>query len=158
MVAAADLSRDHWGTHVRAQTDYDVGAIGRQQMLDTFAATRAAGPADLAAFDAAEAQYTPVGSGCAGLDPNALTERWRPVATQCSQRAAAQATALTAGDAVVGDWRAHVEMMQNKPHTDPNAYGKMWRDMVTAAPPRLDAFAAARDALNQQPPCQPTSG
>ena len=70
-----------------------------------------------------------------------MGERWQPVAAQCSQRAAAQATALQAGDAVVADWRAHVEMMQNKPHTDPNAYGKMWRDMVNAAPPHLDGFS-----------------
>lgn len=156
VVAAADASRDHWGTHVRAQTDYDAGAISKQQMLDRFAATKAAGPADLAAFDAAEAAYRPVDSGCAGLDPNALDERWRPVAAQCTQRAAGLATALQAGEAVVGDWRAHVQMMQNKPHTDPNAYGKMWRDMVNAAPPHLDGFTAARDALNAQPPCQLT--
>ena len=157
VVAAADAARDHWGTHVRAQTDYDVGAISRQQMIDTFAATKAMGPADLAAFDAAEAAYAPAGSGCTGLDPNAVDQRWQPVAAQCSQRAAVQATALQAGSAVVADWRAHVEMMQNKPHTDPNAYGRMWRDMVTAAPPHLDAFSSARDTLNQQPVCQLTS-
>jgi hypothetical protein len=29
---------------------------------------------------------------------------------------------------------------------------------VTAAPPHLDAFATARDTLNQQPACQLTSG
>ena len=92
------------------------------------------------------------------MDRAAMTERWRPVAAACSARASVTATAVQASEAVVGDWRAHVEMMQNKPHTDPNAYGKMWRDMVTAAPPHLDAFAAARDTLNQQPACQLTSG
>jgi hypothetical protein len=158
VVTAADASRDHWGMHVRAQTDYDAGAISRQQMLDTFAATKASGAADLAAFDAAKAEYAPVSSGCAGLDPAAMGERWQPVAAQCGQRAAGMDAAMQAGDAVVADWRAHVEMMQNKPHTDPNAYGKMWRDMVNAALPHLDGFAAARDALNQQPPCQLTSG
>ena len=158
VTTAADASRDHWGTHVRAQTDYDAGAITRQQMLDTFAATKASGPADLAAFDAAKAEYTPVSSGCAGLDPNAMGPRWQPVATQCGQRAAGMTAAMQAGDAVVADWRAHVEMMQNKPHTDPNVYGKMWRDMVNAAPPHLDGFTTARDALNQEPPCQLTSG
>jgi hypothetical protein len=158
VVAAADASRDHWGTHVRAQTDYDVGAISRQQMLDTFAATKASGPADLAAFDTAKAAYGPTASGCSGLAPDTMGQRWATVAAQCSQRATVEATALQAGDAMVADWRAHVEMMQNKPHTDPNAYGKMWRDMVNAAPPHLDAFATARDTLNQQPACQLTSG
>lgn len=156
VITAADLSRDHWGTHVRAQFDHDAGAISRQQMLDLFAATKAAGPADLAAYDAATAQYEPVSSGCAGMDPNGVGEQWHPVAAQCSQRAAGMAPALQAGAAVVADWRAHVQMMQNKPHTDPNAYGKMWRDMVNAAPPHLDGFATARDAVNQLPACQPS--
>ena len=121
VVAAAEASRDHWSSHVRAQTDYDGGAISRQQMLDTFAATKAVGPADLAAFDAAKAQYAPGSSGCAGLDPGSVGPRWQPMATQCSQRAVEQAAAVQAGDAVVADWRAHVEMMQNKPHTDPTS-------------------------------------
>ncbi len=83
VVAAAEASRDHWSSHVRAQTDYDGGAISRQQMLDTFAATRAMGPADLAAFDAAKAQYAPGSSGCAGLNPGASApagSRWPPSA------------------------------------------------------------------------------
>lgn len=158
VVLAADSSRDHWGSHVRAQADYDSGAISQQQMLDIFAATRAAGPADLAAYEAAEAQYAPVSSGCAGLDPNGVGPRWQPVAAQCRQRASEQVSALQAGAAVVADWRAHVAMMQNKPHTDPDAYGQMWRQMVTAAPPHLNGFTDARDALSQQPPCQPTGG
>ncbi len=65
---------------------------------------------------------------------------------------------MQAGDAVVADWRAHVEMMQNRPHTDPDVYGTMWRQMVGAAPSNLDGFTAARDALDQQPPCPSTSG
>jgi hypothetical protein len=157
VVAADDASRDHWGTHVRAQTDYDVGAITRQQMLDTFAATKASGPADLAAFDTAKAAYGPAASGCSGLAPDTMGQRWATVAAQCSQRATLEATALQAGDAVVADWRAHVEMMQNKPHTDPNAYGTMWRDMIAKAPANLNGFTAARDALGQQAPCQASS-
>ena len=34
----------------------------------------------------------------------------------------------------------------------------MWRTMVSAAPSNLDGFTAARDALDQQPACPPTSG
>jgi hypothetical protein len=158
VVAAADASRDHWGSHVRAQTDYDARLISRQQMLDIFAATKAAAPADLAAFDAARTAYGPVSSGCAGLDASAMTPRWQQVAAQCAQRAAEVTKVVQAGDAVVGDWRAHVQMMQNKPHTDPNVYGTMWRDMVAAAPPNLNGFTTARDALAQQPPCQVAEG
>jgi hypothetical protein len=158
VITAADASRDHWGSHVRAQTDYDAGLISEQQMLDTFAATKAAGPADLASFDTARAAYAPESSGCTGLDAASLPARWQPMATQCAQRAAAVTSVVQAGEAVVGDWRAHVQMMQNKPHTDPNVYGTMWREMVNAAPPHLTAFTTARDELAQQPACQLTAG
>jgi hypothetical protein len=157
VVESAVPSRDHWGGHVQAQLDYDSRTITAQQMVETFAATKASGAADLAAFDTAHSQYQPVGEACGGMDRAAMTERWRPMAAACSARAGVTATAVQASEAVVGDWRAHVEMMKNKSHTDPNAYGTMWRDMIAKAPANLNGFTAARDALGQQTPCQASS-
>ena len=125
--------------------------------METFAATRAAGPADLAAFDAARTQFQPVSSGCTDMDGAGLTARWQQVATQCGQRAGELTKAVQASDAVVADWRAHVAMMQDKPHTDPTVYGQMWRDMVAAAPAHLEGYTAARDALARQPVCSITT-
>jgi hypothetical protein len=153
VVERAVPAHDHWAGHVQAQLDYDSKKISRQQMLDTFAATKVFGAADLADFDAARTAFQPVAAACDGLDTTAMPPRWAQVAVQCGQRAGELAKAVQAGDAVVADWRAHVAMMQNKPHTDPNVYGTMWRSMVDAAPKNLNGFTAARDALNQQPPC-----
>ncbi len=157
VVQAADASRDHWGSHVRAQLDFDARKITAEQMVDIFAATKAAGPADLAAFDTARNQFEPISGACAGLNPTGMSARWQQVASQCEQRAAGIGRAVQASDAVVADWRAHVQMMANKPHTDRTDYGRMWRSMIAAAPPNLDGFTAARDALNQQPPCSVTA-
>jgi hypothetical protein len=157
VVETAVASRNHWGDHVKAQLDYDAGTITAKQMVDIFAATRQAGPADLASYDTARAQFQPQADACTGLDAAGMAERWRPVAAECTTRAGQLATAVQASDAVVGDWRAHVAMMQNKPHTDRDEYGKMWRDMIVAAPPHLQGYTAARDALNQLPPCQVAS-
>jgi hypothetical protein len=62
-------------------------------------------------------------------------------------------TAVTAAKAVVDDWRAHVAMMKGKEHTDPTQYGRMWRDMVRAAPPNLDRFAQASLDLSDHTGC-----
>jgi hypothetical protein len=157
VVQSAESSRDHWGSHVRAQLDYDAKKITGQQLVDIFAATKAAGPADLAAFDTSRSQFEPVSGACTRLDTTGMPARWQQVATQCGQRAAALGTAVQASEAVVADWRAHVQMMQNKPHTDRTDYGRMWRAMIASAPTNLNGFTAAQDALNQQPPCSATA-
>jgi hypothetical protein len=153
VVEAAAVSREHWGGHVQAQLDFDAGRINRQQMADAFAATKATGPADLASFDAARVAYAPLSSACTGMDGADLPQRWQPAATRCAQRAGELAIAVPASEAVVADWRAHVEMMQAKLHTDPKEYGQMWRDMVAAAPAHLNGYTTARDALDRQPAC-----
>jgi hypothetical protein len=157
VVQSAEASRDHWGSHVRAQLDYDAQQITGPQMVEIFAATKAASPADLAAFDAARGQFEPISGACTSLNTSGMSARWQQVAGLCGQRAIELGKAVQASDAVVADWRAHVQMMQNKPHTDRTDYGRMWRAMITAAPTNLNAFTAARDALNQQPPCSATA-
>jgi hypothetical protein len=158
VVATADTAYDHWSRHVQAQNDYAAGKINREQVLATWAETKATGAEDIAAFDSADARFQPVSNACAGLRAADMPVRWSSAVTQCSSRAAELVKAVSAGGAVVTDWRHHVEMMANKPHTDSAAYGQMWRDMVAAAPPNLTAFAAARDALSQQPACTVSTG
>jgi hypothetical protein len=153
VVESAVASHDHWGGHVQAQLDYDAKKITGPQLVDIFAATKAAGPADLTAFNTARSQFEPVSGACASLDTSGMSARWQQIAAQCEQRAGGLAMAVQASDAVVTDWRTHIQMMQDKPHTDRSDYGRMWRAMIAAAPTNLNGFTAARDALNQQPPC-----
>lgn len=71
------------------------------------------------------------------------------VLTACQSELGAASSAVTSAGAVVDDWAAHVEMMKGREakgtgdHTDPAQYGRMWRDMVAAAPDNLGRFATA---------------
>jgi hypothetical protein len=71
----------------------------------------------------------------------------------CRSELASASAAVTAGKAVVDDWAAHVTMMKGKEHSDPLQYGRMWRDMVRAAPANLDRFAQASLELTGHTAC-----
>lgn len=151
-VAAARPSYSHWAGHVRAELDYDAGAATLEQTRARWAATKATGDADVAAFAAAYARFDRVRGGCAdGSGPPAAVPD--PVMSTCRPEFAAASTAVAAGKAVVDDWAAHVEMMKGKEHTDPAQYGQRWRDMVRAAPVDLDRFARAQLELTAHVDC-----
>jgi hypothetical protein len=138
-VVAAQPSYSHWSGHVRAQLDYDAGTATLEQTRARWASTKATADADLAQFAAAYAAYESVQDGCGDRSPVGGDA----VMAGCHTDLAAASAAVTAGKAVVDDWAAHVAMMKGKEHTDPTQYGRMWRDMVRAAPANLDRFAQA---------------
>ena len=138
-VAAAQPSYSHWAGHVRAQLDYDAGTATLEQTRARWASTKATADADLAQFATAYAAYQAVQDGC-GTPPSGAGDA---VVAGCHADLASASAAVTAGKAVVDDWGAHVAMMKGKEHTDPTQYGRMWRDMVRAAPAHLDRFAQA---------------
>ena len=156
VVQAAATVHGNWSGHVQAQLDYDAGSATLEQTRERWAATKATADVDLAAFAAAVAEYRPGAAACAALRPADLPEQWQQPAVQCQVRDSGLATAVAAGEDVVGDWAAHVAMMKDKVHTDPSQYGRMWDEMVAAAPPHIAAFGAARDALGGVPGCAVT--
>jgi len=147
-VKAAQPSYSHWAGHVRAQIDYDAGTATLEQTRERWAATKATGDADIAGFRTALAAFDAVRGGCAQR-PGAAEAvsvggvAQDPVLTTCRAEFGFASAAVSAAGAVVDDWSAHVEMMKGKEHTDPVQYGRMWRDMVNAAPADLDRFARA---------------
>jgi hypothetical protein len=153
VVLAAGTVHGNWSGHVRAQLDYDAGTATLEQTRERWAATKATADADLLAFTTAVVEYRPGAAACAALRAADLPERWQQPAVQCQVRDAGLATAVGAGEAVVGDWAAHVAMMKDKSHTEPTQYGRMWDEMVAAAPPNIAAFGTARDALTGVPGC-----
>lgn len=153
VVRAAGTVHGNWSGHVRAQLDYDAGTATLEETRERWAATKATADADLAAFTAAVDQYRPGAAACAALRAADLPEPWQQPAVQCQVRDAGLATAVAAGEAVVGDWAAHVAMMKDRSHTEPTQYGRMWDEMVAAAPPHIAAFGTARDALAGVPGC-----
>jgi hypothetical protein len=153
VVRAAGTVHGNWSGHVQAQLDYDAGTATVEQTRERWAATKATADADLAAFTAAVDEYRPGAAACAALRAADLPEAWQQPAVQCQVRDAGLVTAVAAGEAVVGDWAAHVAMMKDRSHTEPSQYGRMWEEMVAAAPPHIAAFGAARDALAGVPGC-----
>jgi hypothetical protein len=153
-VAAAQPAYSHWAGHVRAQLDLDAGTATLEQVRARWAATKATGDADVADFAAAYSAYEAVRDGCAApaVDAASATPP-DPVLTTCRTELTAASDAVDAAKAVVDDWAAHVEMMKGKEHTDPQQYGKRWRDMVTAAPRNLGRFAQASLALRNYVDC-----
>jgi hypothetical protein len=75
------------------------------------------------------------------------------VLTGCRSEFVAVSAAVAAAKGVVDDWSAHVVMMKGKEHTDPLQYGRMWRDMVRAAPANLARFADASLELRNHVDC-----
>jgi hypothetical protein len=147
-VAAAQPSYSHWAGHVRAQLDYDAGTATLEQTRARWAETKATADADLAGFATAYGAYQAVQDGCGDQEPGD-----DPVMAGCRSEFASASSAVTAAKAVVDDWGAHVAMMKGKEHTDPTQYGRMWRDMVRAAPPNLDRFAQASLDLSDHTGC-----
>ena len=148
VVAAAQPAYSHWAGHVHAQLDYDAGTATLEQTRARWASTKATADADLAGFAAAYGTYQAVQDGCGDQEPDG-----GPVAADCRSEFASASSAVTAAKAVVDDWAAHVGMMKGKEHTDPAQYGRMWRDMVAAAPRNLDRFSQASLALSDQTGC-----
>jgi hypothetical protein len=147
VVAAAQPSYSHWAGHVRAQLDYDAGTATLEHTRARWASTKATADADLAGFATAYGAFQAVQDGCGSQTPD------DSVASDCRSEFASASSAVTAAKAVVDDWAAHVEMMKGKEHTDPAQYGRMWRDMVRAAPPDLDRFAQASLDLSDHTGC-----
>ena len=153
-VAAARPSYSHWSGHVHAQLDYDAGTATLEQTRERWASTKATADADLADFARAYAAFEAVQDGCAPPPGQAAGPGDQDdVMTQCRSEFVSVATAVAAAKAVVDDWAAHVEMMKGKEHTDPAQYGRMWRDMVRAAPPDLARFAQASLAMSDHVDC-----
>jgi hypothetical protein len=154
VVVAAQPSFSHWSGHVRAEVDLDAGRATLEQTRARWAATKATADADLADFATAYSAFEAVQDGCA--DRAAQADRAvvpSPTMAECRTEFAALSTAVTAAKAVVDDWSAHVEMMKGKEHTDPAQYGRMWHDMVAAAPTNLARFSEASLELTNHVDC-----
>jgi hypothetical protein len=158
-VDAARPSFSHWAGHVRAQLDYDAGAATLEQTRERWATTKATADADLADFARADAAFGAVRNGCAPEPGRVLlaggpTPADRdPVMVACRGEFESVSAAVAAAEAVVADWAAHVAMMKGKEHYGAHEYGRMWRDMVEAAPARLDRFARTSLAMSDHADC-----
>lgn len=155
VVAATTTGVDHWSAHLQGQTDIESGAKTYLDVkTNVFGPTRAAGPGDVAAFDSAMNTYKSVG-GCQNVGNLPGSGELSSKVQACAAREKAIDDYMSAADAVMNDWRTHLQEMAD--HTDGHLAGPeaqaRWIERWQAAPAHLDPYKAAAAALSSAPAC-----
>jgi hypothetical protein len=155
VISAATTGADHWSAHVQGQSDIDSGAKSFIEVkTNVFAPTKAAGPGDVAAFDSAMNTYKSVG-GCQNVGDLPGSGELGSKVQACAAREKAIDDYMGAADAVMTDWRTHLQEMAD--HTDGHLNGPeaqaRWIERWRAAPTHLDPYKAAQAALSSAPAC-----
>ena len=156
LLSAQRTAAMHWAQHVAAQTSFDAKKITAAQAKAQWAASKAFGPADMAASAAAETAYRAAASAC-GTPARAVDPARMAAAHACSTFATKQAGAIGHGRAVVAQWAAHLDMMGHKADMTGRQYMAKWTAMVRAAAVPLAAFFAAAKAVGTAPSCAATT-
>jgi hypothetical protein len=156
LLSAQRTAATHWAQHVGAQTSFDAKKITAAQAKAQWAASKAFGPADMAASAAAETAYRAAASAC-GTPARAVDPARMAAARACSTFATQQARAIGLGRAVVAQWAAHLDMMGHKADMTQQQYMAKWTAMVQAAAVPLAAFFAAAKAVGTVPSCAATT-
>lgn len=142
---------DDWRVHTTALTDYEAGKITLDKAKEDWAKSKMAGPGHLKSYDDAVASYDKAKGACAkAADGGELDAT---AAKNCTERADAATTLAKDGKAVAEQWQKHVDNMKHKQHIDAVKYDKEWRDQVTAAPPKLQAYDKAAAAFDKTAAC-----
>lgn len=146
---AVASSAKHWRSHVDAQLKLDAGTYTVAQTKAQWKKSKAAGPADEAAYAKATAADTAKGS-CAADAKKAPKDA---AVAACTQRLDALRLVGRRGGVVHQQWAEHLEMMAHKEHSDGATYLQRWRGMVTDAQPTLRSYDEAAAALEKAPAC-----
>jgi hypothetical protein len=135
---------EHWAGHVQAQRDGSAGKLSPEQMKARFKATRLKGPADLKRYDDARSAYQDLEGSCEEVQESDSVVA--AALADCDERSKAQKPLMTATNAAMKDWRAHLTFMQrNALHQagTPSQALATWLKQYTAAPKNINAFKKA---------------
>ncbi|MEO7234537.1 MAG: hypothetical protein ABIW80_04100 [Lapillicoccus sp.] len=146
----------HWSDHVQGESELESGA---RTLIDvktnTWGPTRAAGPADIAAFQAATAAYASA-PACPTTPPQQTATADLTAKMQaCATREQALDTVVGIGSQVMGDWGTHLSEMAD--HADGHVVGAQaqanWIKRYSEAPVHLTPYKAAASAYASAPAC-----
>ena len=150
--AAAASARD-WGLHTDAQRKFDSGVFTAAQTKAQWAASKARGPADLAAYERAAKAVQRAGDGCRKVSVAVAGSPVEATAKRCAKRSTVLARVARTGGVVNRQWAAHLAMMAHKEHSGAAEYLDRWAGMVKDSGPALAAYRAAAAALAKAPAC-----
>lgn len=156
LVDAIATGAGHWSDHVQGETDLESGA---RSLIDvktnTWGPTRAAGPADVAAFQTATAAYGSAPACPTSAPQQQVSAELLAKMQACATREQALDTLIATGSQVMGDWGTHLSEMAD--HADGHINGPQaqanWIKRYTAAPVHLDPYKAAAAAYASAPAC-----
>ncbi len=156
LVDSIATGASHWSDHVQGESELESGA---RSLIDvktnTWGPTRSAGPADVAAFQAATAAYTSA-PACPTTAPSPsasadLTTRMQA----CATREQALDTVIGIGSQVMGDWGTHLSEMAD--HADGHIAGAQaqanWIKRYSEAPVHLTPYKTAAAVYASSPAC-----
>ena len=159
-VTAGRAGIDGWQTHLQARTDMLAGTITEAEMENVWDRTRLAGPDHVRRFDAAVEAYDGV-TACErfdGANVGSAAQQW--AAEDCTERARAADRAVTAAQAALREWTAHLRHMEefrDGGMTVGHAQ-HLWIAAWRKAPANIDAFDRARAVLDAAPRCVSPKG
>jgi hypothetical protein len=155
VVSAAKTGAGHWRDHVQGQADIDAGTRSTVEVkVNTWAPTKAAGPGDVAGYDAAVATYNAT-PGCTGLESATATGELKSKLLACAERQKKLDAYLVSAKGVMDDWRTHLLQMAQHAAGDVDSTHALdnWLTAYRNAPTNLAAYSAAEGALATAPPC-----
>jgi hypothetical protein len=140
---------EHWAGHVQAQADGNAGKISTEEMKARFKATRLKGPGDLKRYSEALTAYEDLDGSCREVE--GADSVVAAALADCNTRSKAQKPLMSATDAAMDDWKAHLTFMQrNAVHQagTPSQALQTWLDQYDAAPKNIKAFKKATDRFD----------
>lgn len=150
--AAAASARD-WGAHAGAQWDLDAGKITFAEAEIQWAKSKKPGPADVAAFKAADRAYAEVRDTCSAATDQTQGTALADKGKACAERATALKDVAVAGRTVNDQWAGHIKQMAGKAHNAGPAYHAEWMERTSAAKGSIKAYDKAAAALKSAPKC-----
>jgi hypothetical protein len=142
----------HWEAHVGAEREAAEGTISVADRQRIFAETRQQGPGDQKRYAGALRAYDKVKDASCGKVRGADPEVAATLA-RCQQRANAQAPAMRAAAAAMGDWKQHLADMQRSREVHVKDAQQIWIEAYRAAPPHINAYERAAEKLKKAPKC-----
>jgi hypothetical protein len=137
---------EHWAGHIQAQRDGNAGKISTEEMKARFKATRLKGPGDLKRYGDALSAHKDLDGSCGEVEE--ADDVVAAALADCNTRSEAQKPVMSATDAAMDDWKAHLAFMQrNAVHKagSPSKALQTWLNQYNAAPKNLNAFKKATD-------------
>ena len=155
-VSAARPAVAGWAAHIQAMKDQESGKNTEAQTKAIWTATRAAGPAQVAKLQAAEAAYESARTACDAVADGELNSEDRAAVKGCRDFDAKVDTTLDAANRAIAEWKAHLAAMaaRRAGQLDPDTAMIKWMSAYEKAPFRIGVFQRAeREYRDATPTC-----